>query len=245
MIFQGILGSTKSTILQRFTFKQLKARPNSGFWLIEKNDKLEIEFAENWNNVVIDFIKIFTLLRSGRTKPYSNPLKNALGKSAKSVIDLSCGMGVDAVNMLFFGHKIVALERDPLIYCLLWDALERAKQDSNYGSLFEQGFSLFHVDAKDFLTTENCQNRTIYYDPMFVEQDKKKSLSSKQMQFISYCVGADTDQEDVINLCLDSAAKWLIIKRPDKVKRSGHRPIEIFSGKTICFEKYACKAEKI
>lgn len=118
------------------------------------------------------------------------------------ILDASCGTAKDALTLWFFGAKIVAYERNPVVYLLLRDALARSTQVT-------MNFELFFGIGSDCRQTVDM----IYFDPMFPEK-KKSALPSKEMQVFKYLVGADDDQVLEATKLKAKNPKRLVIKRP-------------------------------
>ena len=162
-------------------------------------------------------------------KGFANePLVKALGliksKPAR-VIDASCGTAKDALQIWSFGVKVVAFERHPMVYALLWDGLRRAKIPNFeliFGDACEQKFN-----ADDI----------VFFDPMFEQTDKKKSLPRKEMQLFKSAVGQDSDQAQVLEKLLVSGCARVVVKRPLKLE-SVPKPNHSIIGKTIKYDVY-------
>ena len=144
--------------------------------------------------------------------------------------------------MMFFGHKVTALERNPILAALLSNAFSRAEKDDKLGKIFKDQMNFVHCSVSQFLEQNEVGEKVIYFDPMFATHSGKKALSSKQMQFVSLCAGEDLDFEVVLEGLLRSAAKYVIVKRPDKSPELKQKPFEVIKGKTVQYEKYACRS---
>lgn len=141
------------------------------------------------------------------------------------MIDASCGSGKDAIQVWRWGFEVVAFERHPIVYALLWDALRRhplPKFTLHFGSAGEHKFN---------------SSDHIMYDPMFLETTKKKSLSRKEIALFKTIVGSDQDQLEVLDKLLHSGASRVVIKRPLKLV-SEPKPNHSFAGKTTRLDVY-------
>ncbi len=158
----------------------------------------------------------------------SEPLVKALGlvksKPAR-VIDASCGTAKDALQIWSFGVKVVAYERHPMVYALLWDGLRRAKIPN---------FELVFGDASEHKFNPDD---VVIFDPMFEQTDKKKSLPRKEMQLFKNAVGRDDDQAQVLTKLLASGCCRVVVKRPLKLE-SLPRPNHSIAGKSIKYDVY-------
>jgi len=158
----------------------------------------------------------------------SEPLVKALGmikhKPAR-VIDATCGTGKDSLQIWGYGNKILAFERHPMVYALLWDALRRVAIPN---------FELRNADASCELFNSDD---VVYFDPMFEHVEKKKSLARKEMQLFKNAVGADTDQSEVLERLLKSGCGRVVVKRPIKLE-SHPKPNHSIEGKTVKYDVY-------
>lgn len=183
--------------------------------------------GERWQHFDMQLI-----LQSIRPSPKgfaSEPLARALGllkkPAPKKIIDASCGTGKDALQVWQWGHEVLAFERNPIVYVLLWDALRRHPLPK-----FELRFG--DVASEKFTSDEH-----LMFDPMFTQTDKKKSLPRKEMQLFKNIVGNDLDQEEVIKKLLLSGAGRIVIKRPVRLN-ANPSPNHSFTGKTTRFDVY-------
>lgn len=119
-----------------------------------------------------------------------------------TILDASCGTAKDALMLWFFGGKVQAFERNPVVFLLLSDALARSE-------VIKENFHLHYGSA----TMSEIKADLVYFDPMFPEK-KKSALPNKEMQVFKVLVGSDEDQTSVAAKLLAKKAKRLVIKRP-------------------------------
>lgn len=138
-----------------------------------------------------------------------NLIARAMGLSAgvKNILDLTAGLGIDAVHLSCLGCVVTSLERNDLIFELLQQALQKTRRPELQKLVF------IHVDAKEFLKTTSDKFDAIYFDPMYPEK-KKSSLPRKEMQMFKELVGIDSDIEKVLDLCWQQDVKRVVLKRP-------------------------------
>lgn len=159
------------------------------------------------------------------------------------VLDLTAGLLVDSWFMSQHGIEVVAVERHPIVFLLIQDALVRSEKK---GSL-----KLIHMPAEQYLTTAKESFSAIYFDPMFPQNPKKKSLPRKQMQIFRQLVGPDLDAQSVLSCALNLDGKSsvvtdrVVLKRPDKsVLKDGMDDIILknwmhsYKGTSIQFDVY-------
>ena len=116
--------------------------------------------------------------------------------------------------MLFshLGHTVVAVERHPIIYTLLADAVQRAQKDTT-----DLDITTIHNDAESFLQN-NPPADIIYLDPMFPEQ-RKSRLVKKPMQLLQAIAGPCTEDYSALLIYARQCANHKVI-----VKRSKNAP---------------------
>jgi 16S rRNA (guanine1516-N2)-methyltransferase len=164
--------------------------------------------SERQKPVQIDFVKAYKRLNPSDAK---GPLFKALGPKFKKapIWDLTCGMGGDALLMLFFGGEVIAFERNPVVGALLMDAYKRALEDDRLGPIFRERFTLLIQDARD---SGMEAPKVIYFDPMY-ENVKRKALQKKEMRVFREVVGEDDDAMEVFNWALKFAQERVVVKR--------------------------------
>lgn len=172
-------------------------------------------------------------------------LLKALGykSSPFRVLDLTAGLLVDSWFMSQQGLEVIAVERHPVVYLLIQDALLRSHKKQNIQIVFSS--------ATQYLKSSDEVFSAIYFDPMFPQKEKKKSLPRKQMQIFRQLVGADEDAQDVLELAVNSderlgfKADRVILKRPDKsnlnegfAESLKKRILHSYSGTSVQFDVY-------
>ena len=113
-------------------------------------------------------------------------LAKVIGKGRKTIIDATAGLLKDSVKMAYLGHKVLAYEKNPLIYELGKSALENApdKVKDNIEIIYKDSLSLSVVSPE-----------VIYIDPMFSFK-RKKALPKKDMQLFKIIMEV-FDESDV------------------------------------------------
>lgn len=155
--------------------------------------------------------------RVGYTK--SSPfikIFNSISKNSK-ILDCTAGFGKDSFILSSFGHNITMIEKNPVIFELLNNGLERAIKNNELKSIINR-MNLIHQDSKEYLTKTNEFYDFIYLDPMF--PPTKKEIKPKiSIQYLRGIVGYDNEKsfEELINLSCKKSKK-VVIKRPNNVK---------------------------
>ena len=154
------------------------------------------------------------------------------GKYGFKVLDLSAGLGIDALFLSQMGYEVTAVERNSIIYLALKTAQEQLSESD------AKKVKFFHDSALDFLNSSKDNYDIIYFDPMFPEK-KKSALSKQEMILFRNLVGTDGDASEVIDFVLKSKkAKRFVLKRPLKAPPLKQKPEFSFLGKLIRFDIY-------
>jgi 16S rRNA (guanine1516-N2)-methyltransferase len=154
---------------------------------------------------VIDFSSTDYLHNFAARGRQKDPLARALGLNKQPdlrILDMSAGLGKDALWMAHCGASVVMIERHPVLAYLLGQAILRSSQ---------QGMSVHCLSAQDYLIQAQEKFDVAYYDPMF-EPRKKSALVKKDMQILQAMHGEEKPDPALITLALQYAKK-VAVKR--------------------------------
>ena len=227
--------------------------------------KSENEFIEQFNKSISDFIlyredkKI--LLKSNLHKDWlpfsidflSNEItrrKNQLGLNQEiakaigikkdykpAVLDTTAGLGRDSFMLASLGCNITMLERNPVIFLLLQNGLDIAKENEETRTIIER-MTLVNANSIDFLKNDLENFDVIYIDPMF-PKSKKSRLVKKDMQIFREIVGDDLDSSELLKLALKQKVKRIVVKRMINSENIANiKPNFEIKGKTTRFDVY-------
>lgn len=150
------------------------------------------------------------------------------GKYGLYILDLSAGLGIDAVFLAQLGYNVTALERNPLIYLALNEAIQYS---TNLSLKFE------FADAFEYLKSAKIVADVIYFDPMFPEKIKS-ALPRQEMVFFRNLVGSDEDAAKVLEAAIQvKGIKRVFVKRPINAPAL-MKPMSSIKGKLIRFDLY-------
>ncbi len=172
-------------------------------------------------------------------------LFKALGqpKSSLNVLDLTCGLAIDAVHFASLQAQVTSLERNPILYFLLKQAQKKCVQDRI------QKINIQFSNALTFLQQNEDLHRrfdAVYFDPMYPEKKKKSAKPRKEMQLFRNFVGDDQDAEEVFQQMTRTEVPRLIVKRPNNseilncTSPSYLKPI-VYQGKLVRYDVYRRK----
>lgn len=202
---------------------------------IEMSGTSPVIFDKSGNKISIDFINNKLNYHKKKSSIKIELISRAMGggKYGLNILDLSAGLGIDSVFLAQLGYKVTALERNPLIYLALNDALIQKP---------ELSLKFVYGDALDYLKILQINVDLIYFDPMFPEKSKS-ALPRQEMVLFKKLVGHDEDATEVLGAALDCpTVKRVAVKRPIKAP-SLLKPMSSIKGKLIRFDLYkgACK----
>jgi 16S rRNA (guanine1516-N2)-methyltransferase len=179
----------------------------------------------------VDFKKNIEEWRRQKLSAKSDLLAKAFGGvKDKKIMDLTLGLAADSLKLVFFGAHVTAVERQPLVYGLVYDALMREK-NINLNIRFGNAIDITSDDFDSF--------EAFYLDPMF-DLEKRTALPKKKMQFLHDIIGVNSDAEFLpLVQRLISKKKRVVIKRhPNAPAFGGLTPKRIYAGKKVRFEVF-------
>lgn len=188
----------------------------------------------------------FTDKSLNHRRKYLRHTKDGLVKSIHnnrktlSILDTTAGLGHDSFLLASLGHHVTMLERNPHVYALLKDGLERGLANPEVGAICQR-MKLVHQNSCEFLQATENRFDVIYCDPMFPES-KKSSLPKKSMQILAQVLGHDHDASELVALALTKAPK-VVVKRPRLAPQLYPNPSHCYSYKACRFDVYATNIE--
>jgi 16S rRNA (guanine1516-N2)-methyltransferase len=117
------------------------------------------------------------------------------------------------------------LERSPVLFALIENAVERASLSENFQGILQQGFQIINCDANNYITAQLAADTddiippdVIYIDPMYPER-KKSALVKKDMQILQRLHGQDDNASALLDNALLYAKKRVVVKRPIQAEK--------------------------
>jgi len=183
----------------------------------------------------IDFIQDRTNYHKFKNSVRKEPLARALGAGQKGtrLLDMSAGLGIDAVFLSQLGFKVTALERNPLIFMCLKIAEEKSQK------LLTDVPHFIFSEAIEYLKSLVPENFDVgYFDPMFPDK-KKSALPRQEMVVFKNLVGLDPDALEVVEyVCQKKLFKRFVVKRPIGAE-TYLKPDGSIEGKIIRYDIYS------
>ena len=184
----------------------------------------------------IDFTQIDTRIATGNISR-NQPLAKAIGRDAIHIVDSTAGFGHDAFLMACMGYTVTAFERNPFIHLLLNDALHRAREHPETGSIIGERLRIEHGDSLSMLEQLEPAPDTIYLDPMFESGRSKSALPKKPAQILRNIVGEDLDSIKLFEVARRSATR-VVVKRTDGDPPLVDAPTHSIKGKIVRYDVY-------
>ncbi len=188
--------------------------------LIFHDDLIELYDLQLDTTISIDFIKGNLAHRQEFGGGRGQAIAKAVGlKSGNTptVLDVTAGLAGDAFVLATLGCTVTLIERSPIIFALIENAVERASLSEKFTPILKQGFEILNQDAIDYIS-EQLNNGgkapdVIYIDPMYPER-KKSALVKKEMQILQRLHDRDDRSSELLEISLQFAKKRVVVKRP-------------------------------
>lgn len=159
------------------------------------------------------------------------------------VLDMTAGLGGDAFILASLGCDVTLVEKNPLIYAMLADGINRALvQGNEAGTIVREKMHLMpRQDALSYLVPNPAKADVVYLDPMFPERQKSAKVK-KAMQYFHDIVGCYHEQEHALFMrALQNAGKRVVVKRPKLAPLlAGKEPDYQVKGKSVRYDVYLC-----
>ena len=183
-------------------------------YLYLENDNLKLHHDNK--ELFIDFNDSETLNRINPKAKKCSVVQAVEGRSrAKlTILDTTAGLGSDTVTLAARGHTLITLEKDPYLYLLLKDALQRAQQIYYLKEIITK-ITLINIDSNHYILTTDKSFDCVYVDPMF--PSRKKSAKVKQGMQILHQVAFNDEISNsnlLDNIIQGRITKKAVVKRP-------------------------------
>jgi 16S rRNA (guanine1516-N2)-methyltransferase len=156
------------------------------------------------------------------------------------VVDATGGLGVDAFVLTCFGVHMTIIERNPIVYALLREGCEVARQNPQLTEMLAR-ITLIHGDSNEVLPQLAAETKphVIYLDPMYPLRVKTNTPGSKKEMVIARkLLGPDPKAEDMVAMALKYASSHVVLKRPYYVEPSPDA-VTAYKARSTRFEIYS------
>lgn len=223
-------------------WEPLQDHLNEGFALTLDKSRLSIsDLSEpSWSPFCIDFLEPQWLLRLKKVQHETQLIKRAIGFKPQDNIliwDATAGLGRDAIIMAHLGYRVIAAERSLILFELLNDAFERAKNSEDLKESLTR-LTLIHGDSKSLLIelNDNELPEVIYLDPMY-PLSKKSAQPKKEMQILRKLLGPDDNLVELFEIAKKKAKNKLILKNNPRTVIE-QKPKHSLESKSVRFDVF-------
>lgn len=155
------------------------------------------------------------------------------------VLDCNAGLGRDSMLFAAIGCAVTSIERHPLLFLALDDALRRCLGSHSAITQHCAEIRLLFDDAETLLRDSDVGSfDTVYLDPMFPER-RKSAQVKHQAQLLQYYCGDDDDSEKLLVIARQRKFKRICVKRPlHSPFLNNEKPSLQYKGKSTRFDVY-------
>lgn len=170
------------------------------------------------NKICLDFNSDLEYRRKLNSKT-TELISKAVGSGKKSnhILDLTAGLGIDAISLVQLGYFVVSVERNPLVFLALQSAYDNWISDLKDHLTFVFADVMTVVQSLRqglYVFPDQSHYNVAYYDPMF-PQKKKSALPKQEMVMLQKLTNEDPDaNENVAQLSAGKFFKRFVVKRP-------------------------------
>jgi 16S rRNA (guanine1516-N2)-methyltransferase len=224
---------------------QIEQAPAHGFYLQYETSGLTLRHTAAGPNdagLCIDLLDGSVERRAAGGR--KSPLAKAIGLRRhpdSSVLDTTCGLGRDSATLAALGCAVTSLERHPVLFALLQDALERARNTNTPPAWLAYWRTNIHADAIRWLERKVMAPAfdVIYIDPMF-ESARRKARPQKALAWLGELVGGDTDVAELLLRARERAGRQVVVKQHARSAPLA-RADRTVEGKAIRFDIYLAR----
>ncbi|TVO78769.1 MAG: class I SAM-dependent methyltransferase [Sedimenticola selenatireducens] len=173
--------------------------------------------------VQVDFVEGKAAHRRKFGGGRGQPLAKAIGLKkgwTPRVLDMTAGLGRDAFVLATLGCEVEMIERSPVVYALLQDGLNRARDDADIGPIISR-MKLQHLDGRSY-SSGTTSPEVVYLDPMYPHREKSAKVK-KEMRLFQLLLGDDQDSAALLERALVLATRRVVVKRPAKAPFLGEQ----------------------
>ena len=193
-----------------------------------------------------NFTRMLPRIKAGRLNSEllvkAAKIKKAEGEL--NAVDATAGLGEDSLLLAAAGFRVTLYERNPVVYELLKDALERASQIPELAPVVAR-MTAVHADSVAGMASLEAPPDVILLDPMFPAR-QKSALVKKKLQMIQKLEQPCDDEITLLLTAMEAKPKKLIVKRPPKGEYlAGLKPDHSIEGKAVRFDCFASPYDRL
>ncbi|MFW2440793.1 MAG: class I SAM-dependent methyltransferase [Arenicellales bacterium] len=201
--------------------------PPEGYFLSCENNGLQLNTDEAE--------KVQPVLSKPAGFSGKQPILRALAPArGGTVIDATAGLAGDSLKLAMVADRVIAIERNPVVFALLASALYSARSSSiSMADKIEAHFG----DAIELIQKLPAVD-VIFMDPMFPLKRKRSALPPKSVRILRNIVGDDMDDEKLLRVARQYAKRRVVVKRPLHAPPLANDHEALHEGKVVRYEVY-------
>ena len=216
--------------------------PRFSHLLTLRNARLELHsIGVKRSPLSVDFLSGPAYYRFLHDRRIGQPLAKAVGIKRgyrPTVLDGTAGFGEDGFVLASLGCKVTMIERSPVVWALLADAIARTAENQTIGTIFARHVILKLADTVVYLSTCDDIYDSVFLDPMY-PSTPKSSLNKQRMRMLRELVGDDQDGPELLTAALQVARTRVAVKRPIRsASLDGRKPSFTIAGKSSRYDIY-------
>ena len=210
-------------------------RDEEGLALVGEGQMLRGDFTRMLPRIKVGRLNSELLVKAAKIKKAEGEL---------TAVDATAGLGEDSLLLAAAGFNVTLYERNPVVYELLKDALERAAQIPELAPVVAR-MTAVHADSVAGMASLETPPDVILLDPMFPAR-QKSALVKKKLQMIQKLEQPCDDEITLLLTAMEAKPKKLIVKRPPKGDYlAGLKPDHSIEGKAVRFDCFASPYDRL
>ncbi len=213
------------------------------FLLVRTAHRLELrERGVRARPIYVDFLSGSLATRRLTGQSRRQPLARAIGLRGPTmrVVDATAGLARDAFLLACLGCTVTAIERSPVLFALVEDAMRRARGQRASLERILGRIDLRLGDSRELLAKVPESGEVVdavYLDPMYEPADRS-ALAKKEMRMCRRLVGGDEDAAELFNVALRVARKRVVVKRHPEAPPLAPDPSITIRARTVRYDVY-------
>ena len=197
-----------------------------GLSLISEGQILKGDFTRMLPRLKAGKLQGELLVRTAKIKGADGPL---------TAVDATAGLGEDSLLLAAAGFQVILYERNPVVYELLRDTLDRASAIPELAEITAR-MDVRNGDSIEAMARLEFTPDVILLDPMFPER-QKSALVKKKLQLLQQLEKPCDDEAGLLRSAMEAKPQKILIKRPVKGPYlAGIRPSYSVAGSVIRYD---------
>ena len=221
----------------------------SSYALFEKNSSIGIYSKKEAMEFLLDFRKKSFIQRIESELSSKDPLLRAIGKTTKTIFDMTMGFAKDAALLAASGREVWACEKNPIVFAMVEQALENISSARNSitfsqeeKSIFSKIHSSLHIYKGDSSQCLRSKMERDYFDAVYIDSmfsySKKLRKKSKEVELLKTLVEKG-DRKELFLHGKVYAKKRIVVKRSLKeVVDYPQKPSFQVKARSHCFDVF-------